>query len=265
MKKLLFVGVAIAMGVVLAPRASASPLIFDHFSDTYTLTSYIPADQGSDVSLVNAFIANNSGTESLAITGFEYYLGGSAVSGAAADTPSQFLSAANGWTYDLGVGNYGDGTGTAWSKNGSPTVNGAVAPKDASKKDYLSEVALENSSSSGFCYTGEILAPGIGCEVELLVTPNYGGAEGTSSTTFIYGYAEGVDGKGTYNPVTESWSRGSDNVVAQGMEESIEIDVAPEPNSLVLLGTGLGLLGYGLSLRKRFAGSEPSMSRSTIA
>ena len=65
--------------------------------------------------------------------------------------------------------------------------------------------------------------------------------------------------------MTESWSRGSDNVVAQGMEESIEIDVAPEPNSLVLLGTGLGLLGYGLSLRKRFAGSEPSMSRSTIA
>ena len=263
MKKLLFVWVAIAVGVVLVPRVYANAIIFDHNSPTYTLTSYIPADQGSNVSVVNAFIQDNSGTESLAITGFEYYLGGSAVSGAAGDTPGAFLGASNGWTYDLGAGAYSNGPGTSWSKNGVPTVNGAVEPKDASKKNYLSAVTLVNSSSSGYCYTGEILSAGSQCEVELLVTPNYGGAEGSSSSTFIYGYAEGVVGKGTWNGT--SWSRGSDTSVAQGMEESIEIDVAPEPNSLVLLGTGLGLLGFGLSLRKQFAGSEPSTIQSPIA
>jgi hypothetical protein len=263
MKKLLFVWVAIAVGIVLVPRVYANAIIFDHNSATYTLTSYIPADQGSNVPVVNAFIQDNSGTESLAITGFEYYLGGSSVSGAAGDTPSQFLSALNSWTYELGAGAYGNGTGTAWNKNKSPIANGAVAPKDASKTDYLSAVTLENSRSSGFCYTGEILTPGSECEVELLVTPNCGGAEGTSSTTFLYGYAEGVEGKGTFNGT--NWSKGSDAGVAQGMEESIEIDVAPEPNSLVLLGTGLGLLSFGLSLRKRFAGSEPSTIQSKIA
>src|ERR1035438_3196805 len=100
MNKLLFVWVAIAVGVVLVPRASASALIFDHISATYTLTSDNPADEGSNVSLVNAFILNNSGTESLAITGFEYYLGGNSVPGAAGDTPGAFLGAGNGWTYD---------------------------------------------------------------------------------------------------------------------------------------------------------------------
>jgi len=265
MKKLLFVWVAIAMGVVLVPGASADTLIFNHLNDTYTLDANNPADQGSNVSLVNAFIENNSANESLAITGFEYYLGGNAVSGAAADTPSEFLSAENGWTYKLGAGDYGDETGTGWSKNKSPKAKEAVAPKDSSKTDYLSEVTLESSSSSSFCYTGEILTPGSECDVELLVTANFGGAEGSSSSTFIYGYAEGVDGKGTYNPITESWSKGSDATVAQGMEESIDITISPEPNSLVLLSTGCGLLGFGLVLRKRYAGSESSMSRSTIA
>jgi len=95
------------------------------------------------------------------------------------------------------------------------------------------------------------------------VTANFGGAMGSSSSTFIYGYAEGVDGKGTWDGT--NWSKGSDATVAQGMEESIDIDVAPEPNSLLLLSTGFGLLGFGLFLRKRYVGSEPLMSQSTIA
>lgn len=265
MKKQLFVWVAIVAAVVLVPRVSASTFTFNHISATYTLTSDSPADQGSNVSLVNAFIQDNSGTESLAITGFEYYLGGSSVSGAAGDTPSQFLTAANGWTYELGGGAFSTSTaGTSWNKNGAPTVNAAVKPEGASKTDYLSSVTLVNSSSSGFCYTGEILSPDSECEVELLVTPNYGGVEGSSTTTFIYGYAEGVEGKGTWNGT--SWSKGSNAGVSQGMQESIDIDVAPEPNSLALLGTGFGMLSFGLFLRKRrVAVSESSMSQRTIA
>jgi hypothetical protein len=265
MKKLLFVGGAIAMGVTLAPFASASTFTFNHITDTYTLSSENPADVGPNVSLVNAFIQNSSGTESLAITGFEYYFGGSAVSGAAGDTPSQFQSAANGWTYQLGGGAYNTSTaGTGWNKNTVPTVNGAVKPEGASKTDYLSQVALENSSSSGFCYTGEILAPDSECDVELLVTANFGGAIDSSTTTFIYGFAEGVDGKGTFNSGTDTWSKGSNTAVSQGMEESINIDVAPEPNSLLLFGTGFGVLGFGLFLRNRQAGSQLAMNRSRI-
>jgi hypothetical protein len=186
------------------------------------------------------------------------------VTGAASDTPSQFLAASNGWTYELGGGAYNASTaGTSWTKNTGPTANGAVKPTSTSKTNYLSEVTLVNSSTSGYCYTGETLSPDSECEVELLVTANYGGAMGSSSTTFIYGYAEGVDGTGTFNGT--SWSKGSNANEAQGMEENINVDIAPEPNSLILLGTGFGLLGYGLLLRKRSAGSELAVSRSTIA
>jgi len=263
MKKLLFAGVAIALGGVLAPNASAATMTFDHINSTYTLFSDNPADEGSNVSLVNAYIKDPSATKSLGITGFEYYLGGSTVASAAGDTPVQFLSAANGWTYQLGEGAFSASTaGTLWANNGVPTPNGAVKPTSNSTTDYLSAVSLVNSSSSGYCYIGETLAPGGECEVELLVTANYGGATGSKSTTFLYGYAEGAEGTGSWNGT--SWSTGN-VAVGQGMQETIDIDIAPEPNSVVLLGTGLGLLGLGLFLRKRFAGSVPSMAQAPIA
>ena len=264
MKKLLFVWVAIAVGVILVPRAYAAPFTFDHISGTYTLTSDNPADQGSNVSVVNAYIQDGSATKSLAITGFEYYLGGSSVSGAAGDTPAQFLLASNGWTYQLGAGasNATSTAGTGWTNNLVPTANGAVKPTGASTTDYLSAVTLVNSSSSGYCYTGEILLPGAQCDVELLVTANYGGAQGSKSTTFIYGYAVGAEGTGSWNGT--SWATGN-AAEAQGMQETIDINIAPEPNSVALLGTGFGLLGLSLFLRKQFAGSEPSTIQSPIA
>jgi hypothetical protein len=64
MKKLLFVCGAIAMGVVLAPRAYAGTITFDHINGSYTLTSDVTADEGSNVSVVNAYIENTSGTGS---------------------------------------------------------------------------------------------------------------------------------------------------------------------------------------------------------
>jgi len=197
----------------------------------------------------------------MAITGIEYYLGGSFVSGAYGDTPSAFTSAANGWTYSLGVGNYSNSTNAAWSKNSAPTSGDAVKPRPDSESldDYLSAVALENSSSSGYCYIDEILASNASCDVELLVTPDYGGANGSSSDTFLYGYAEGVEGTGTFNTGTETWS-GTNNAVAGGMQEQIDIDPTPEPSSLVLLGTGFGLLGLGVFLRRRHSTAQPTVA-----
>ncbi len=254
---------AVATALALGPLAFAGPLSLNQITSPYVLTSEDAADVGSDLSLVNAVITNNS-AQSIAITGIEFYLGGTGVPGAAGDTPSEFTAAANGWTYALGDGTYSNLAGSGWSKNSVPTPGDAVQPKDGSTKDYLSEVTLVNSNASGYCYIDEILAAGGDCDVELLVTPNYGGAQGTSPNTFIYGYAEGVEGKGTFTPSNNgsggSWSSGADATVAQGMQEQVEIDVAPEPGSMVLLGTGVGLLGLGAFLRRRDA-----MARLTAA
>jgi hypothetical protein len=254
MKKFLFVCSAAAIACALTPQASADALAFNQITSPYTLASDNPADQGSNVPVVNATITNNT-NQSIAITGIEFFLGGNFVSGASGDTPSEFKAEGNEWTYSLGVGRYSDSEGTRWSKNHDPDPGQAVEPEDGSTKNYLTDVTLVNSSSSGYCYIDDILGAGDSCSVELLVTPNYGGAMGSSDKTFIYGYAEGVEGKGVFTPSNSgsggSWSKGADATVDNGMQERIEIDVAPEPRSLVLLGSGFALVGAMAFLRRR--------------
>ena len=169
MKKLSISLLAMAAGVALTPVAFAGTLTIDHITATYTLTSDITADQGT-VTLVNAYIENTSSAQELYITGFQYYLGGSAVPGAAGDSPSTFLSAGNGWTYSLGQGSYSESTGTGWSKNSGPNIGLAVDPKDSSRKNYLSSAALINGSGTvngpdgtlPVCYVGETLGDNTG-------------------------------------------------------------------------------------------------------
>ncbi|MGH9560323.1 MAG: PEP-CTERM sorting domain-containing protein [Terracidiphilus sp.] len=233
-----------ATAITLAPVAFANSLVINHDQNSITLTSDHPADQGTVTLTDFAFIKNTSGAKSLTIQGFEFYFGGNPVPGVAGDTPSTFLSAGNGWTYSIGEGDLASAKGSGWSQNHHPiTIGDAVQPTDSSPRDYISSISIVNSPSSGFCYTGEVLAAGAECQVELDLTANYGGAMGSKSDTFIYGFAEGKLSGGGAGAVTDSQF--------QGMEERIKINVAPEPGSLVLLGSGFGLFGLVAFLRRR--------------
>lgn len=233
--------------IALTPAAFANSLTFDHDSNSLTFISNDPADQGTVTVTDFAYIEDTSETKDLTIEGFEFYFGGSVVSGAAGDTPSQFQSAENGWTYSIGEGDLTSMKGSGWSKNNHPdTIGGAVKPIDSSQKDYIGSVSVVNNSQSGYCYTGEVLDPDQFCQVELDLTINYGGAMGSSSNTFIYGFADGkLSGQGANSQNDSQF---------QGMQEKIDIMVAtPEPDSLILLGTGFGLLGLAAFFRRNAA------------
>jgi hypothetical protein len=264
MKKVLYVCAAMAVAVALAPAAFASAITyqmrFDHTATPYTLTSENAADTGS-VIILNQVITNNvtgTGSDSvdLEITGFEFLLGGAGYS-ANTGLPSGGGSA---WTYTLGAGAFSNTAagGTGWTQNSLPTVGDAVKPDTGTGKttDYLNSVTLGNTNQmvdgEQECYIGEILAKGASCDVELIVTANYGGAQGTASSTHLWGYAEGEEG--TLAQIDNSTGT---TAVDQAMVEDIDLDVAPEPASLVLLGTGFGLLGVGLFLRRRHRAAAP--------
>jgi len=253
MKRVLLAFAAAAAAVALAPVALANSLTFNHDSGSLTLSSDNVADQGTVTLTDFAFIENTAASKSLTIQGFEFFVGGDSVPGAAGDTPGQFKSAGNGWTYSIGEGDLTSAKGTKWAENKNPLIIGdAIQPIDSSTKDYISSFSVINNSGSGYCYTGEVLAAGAECQVELELTANFGGALNSSSNTFIYGFADGkLSGSGP-NSVSDSQF--------QGMEERIHINVAPEPGSLVLFGTGFGLIGLFLYLRHR-----RSAGHSTIA
>jgi hypothetical protein len=233
MNQRLFVS-ALLFAVSFSPVAFADTITFNHDANSYTLVSDNPANQGT-VIIDNAFIEDSSATQSLTITGLEYYFGGTGYT--TGHTPA--TNSGTGWNYILGVGAYSNSAGTAWAAHNSiPTPGGAVKPATGAQTDYLATVSLiqGNAADPSLCYIGETLAVGASCDVELQVTANYGGVLGSSSVTKMWGYAEGLEGSTT---------------VGSDMIENIDVDVAPEPSSLLLLATGL--LGLGMIVRRKLS------------
>jgi len=255
MKKVFFASAAMAITIALTPTAFADSMALNHYADKYALTSNNPADQGNVV-IDNAYIENTSAGKDLVITGFEFLLGGSGYS--ASDGLPE--GGGSGWTYSLGAGAFGDEQGTSWSKNTSPDVGDAVKPRSGhTAEDYLSSVELISTEPNA-CSIGETLDPGQSCDVAIEVTVNYGSAPGKSSDTAIWGYAEGNEGTGTLNS-KNVWKHGN-TAVDNAMVENIHIEVAPtpEPRSLVLLGSGFGLVGLLVFLRHRRAASHHTIA-----
>jgi len=231
MKKAGFLCTAAAAVLLSCHTAQATTISATQLAGT-TDISASPDGQGLD-DVVNVVVKNtNNGTVTL--SQIEVWFGGTGQA-AGTNTPP------TGFSYDLDATSLGD-----------LSTAGSVAPKSGNPGDHITSAELVNDTSSGYCYIGESLAKGDTCDIELIFT-----AVGVAPT----GHTSPADkGSSDTEIFTTVWaSSGSENSAAFDLDTQYIPD-APEPGSLVLLGTGFGVLGLGI-----FLGQRRRVARQTIA
>lgn len=236
MKKTLFVLSLMAVAALTLGQsayASALKITTTRQSDPFAVKSDSVTDIVENVVVKNTS-TGSSGTN-VTLDSIEVWFGGTGYNIAGNTPPS-------GSSYDLDATSAGN-----LSHSGDVTVN------SGNPGDQITYAELVNNSGSGECYVGEVLTKGSTCEVELIlgvtgVAPvgSHGDASKSSSSTAIF--------------MTVNGSGSTEN----SAEFGLEIDYAPEPGSLVLLGTGFGLMGLALFLRKRYAQAASHMRQTTI-
>jgi hypothetical protein len=228
MKKVLLVGAAATIAILTGSQAARASTI--HVADIGANPITIESNAGTvDVIALDVTNINNP---TVTLTQIEVWLGGEDIT-----TPP------TGYSYDLDATSAGNLSG------------GDVAPKNGSNPgDQITSAELVNNSSSGYCYVGESLIKGASCDIELVVTVTGVAPTGSTKPGDLSSSETNI-----YTTVTASSGSTSShdyNVDIDEFAPTPEDSDVPEPRSLVLLGSGFGLLGLGVFLRKKYAAAH---------
>jgi hypothetical protein len=245
MKRVLLVSAAATMAVLIGAQAAQANTI-----SIAKVSGKDPYVFGSNVGTVDILnLVKDISKGPITLTQIEVWFGGEDITEAV-----ETLTPPLGYSYDLDATASGVVCSPDTGFCSTSSEGGAVAPKkggnpgdEIASAELVNEIGALNPLNNGIpvCYIGESLAAGASCDVELVlnitgVAPigNISPLDDSSSVTNIFTVVAANNGTG----------------VAQDYDVEIYV---PEPRSLVLMGTGFGLLGLGVFLRRRYAAAHP--------
>lgn len=283
MKKSVFVLAAMATALALAPAAFAGNLTTDI---NFTCSGQGVAGPGSKTLPIGGGCTAAGGSEGLASYtplatwrqqaesgGLHYAVLSSAGVDINGTSNSNGSFLAKAWDYDGSDGFNWSGQSNATGVSGVPSLHNALIP---SATDQLE--VIYNNSQSLFYLDGFYLGENKTSDLDYMIF-GYNGSklvycidsDGNSCSGSLSGdwdtlgtvtdpggiYYTDVSNPDWYIPVTSVYidtkqSSVANNRLPYDYLDNIQVTQTPEPSELVLFGTGFGLLGLGLFLRRRF-------------